>query len=79
MDEEVSKMKREDAARINELVERIISLSDEVLSIANHGDEESQHKIRRALAFAVTELDLEILEPIYSTFPELRPPGMVGL
>jgi hypothetical protein len=73
-------MQREDAAKINDLAEKIVSLSNEILDIAdNHGDEQSREKIRRALAFAVTELDLEIIEPIYQAFPELRPPEMAEI
>ncbi len=73
-------MTKEDAVKINELVENIISLANEVLVITNNrGDEESREKTKRALAFAITELDLEILEPIYQTFPELRPPEMVEI
>ncbi len=73
-------MNREDAVKINELVEKIISLANEVLYIANNrGDAENREKTQRALAFAITELDLEILEPIYQAFPELRPPGMTEI
>ena len=73
-------MNKEDAVKINELVEKIISLANEVLYIANNqGNEESREKTKRALAFAITELDLEILEPIYQTFPELRPSGMTEI
>ncbi len=73
-------MTKEDALKINELVEKIFSLANEVLYISNNqGDKESREKTKRALAFAVTELDLEILEPIYQAFPELRPPEMVEI
>ncbi len=69
-------MTKEDAIKINGLVDKMISLANEVLYIANNqGDKESREKTQRALAFAVTEIDLEILEPIYQAFPELRPPG----
>jgi hypothetical protein len=73
-----STMNKDDAIKINDLVENMISLANQVLYIANNQrDEASREKSKRALAFVVTKLDLEILEPIYQAFPELRPPGMV--
>jgi len=70
-------MNKEDAVKINGLVENIVGLSNEILNVVNRlEDDGSRSKIERALAFAVTELDLEILEPIYDAFPELRPPEM---
>lgn len=73
-------MTKEDAIKINELVDKMVSLANEVLYIANNqGDKESREKTQRALAFAITELDLEILEPIYRAFPELRPPEIAEI
>lgn len=73
-------MTKEDAIKINGLVDNMFSLANEVLYIANNqGDKASREKTQRALAFAITELDLEILEPIYQAFPELRPPGMAEI
>jgi len=74
-------MNKEDAVKINGLVESIVGLSNEILNVVNRLEDDGRRsKIERALAFAVTELDLEILEPIYDTFPELRPPEMeIGL
>ncbi len=70
-------MDKETAVKINELIVKIISRANDVLAIAHHScDKETRAKVERALALAVTELDLEILEPIYKTFPELRPLGM---
>lgn len=70
-------MNRDDAVKINDYVEKIIVLANDVLYIGNNcGDEESRKNIQRILAIVVTELDLEILEPIYKQFPDLRPPEM---
>lgn len=70
-------MNRNDAIKVNDYVDKIIALANDVLHIGNHcGDEESRKNIQRSLAIVVTELDLEILEPIYKQFPDLRPPEM---
>lgn len=70
-------MDREDAVKINELIEKMIALANDVLYIANNcGDDESKKMVQRALGIAITELDLEILETIYKQFPDLRPPDM---
>lgn len=72
-----SNMNRDDAVKVNDYVEKIIELSNEVLYIGNNcGDDESKKNIQRVLAVVVTELDLEILEPIYKKFPDLRPSEM---
>ncbi len=56
-------MKLEDAVKINELVEKMISLANEVLYITNNqSNEERREQTKRALAYAITELDLEILQ-----------------
>ena len=71
-------MNKENAVKINELVEQMFALANEVLYIANNTyGEESRKKVQRALGMAIAEIDLEVLEPIYKQFPELRPPGMV--
>lgn len=70
-------MSKEDAVKINELIEKMIALANDVLYIANNcGDDESKKMVQRALGTAITELDLEILEPIYKQFPGLRPPDL---
>ncbi len=70
-------MTKEDAVKINKLVDNIVAISNQVLEIANNsGDKDSQERVQRALALTVTELGLEILEPIYLAYPELRPPEM---
>lgn len=67
-------MTKDDAVKINELVERIFALSNEILDIAiRSGKEVTRNHIERAVALTVSELDLEVLETIYEEFPELRP------
>ena len=70
-------MNKDDATKVNDYVEKIIELANDILYIGNNsGDEESRKNIQRVLAIAITELDLDILEPIYKQFPDLRPPKM---
>ncbi len=64
--------------------EHICTLADEILdrmqalnSYVNQNCQEAEIKrIRPALAVCVTEIDLEILEPIYREHPELKPPTL---
>lgn len=75
-----SNMNKDDAVKVNDYIEKIIGLANDVLYIGNNcGDGESRKNIQRVLAVVVTELDLEILEPIYKQFPDLRPHEMEEL
>jgi hypothetical protein len=70
-------MDRENAVKINELIEKMIGLANQVLYIANNADdEENKKRVQKALGTAITELDLDVLEPIYKQFPDLRPNGL---
>ncbi|HWR77549.1 MAG TPA: hypothetical protein VN283_10130 [Thiobacillus sp.] len=46
----------------------------DVVNASCEGDTRKQFQL--AIGKAIAELDLEILEPIYQQFPELRPPDM---
>lgn len=73
-------MNRESVEKINEYVEQMIELANDILFVANNsGDDESRKNIQRVLASIVTDLDFDILEPIYKQFPDLRPPEMEEL
>ena len=73
-------MDRNSAEKINEHVEKMIDHANNILFVANNsGDDETRKNIQRVLANVVTDLDLDILEPIYKQFPDLRPPGMEEL
>jgi len=73
-------MDRESAERINEYAEEMIDLANDILLVANAAsDDESRKSIQRVLARVVTDLDLDLLEPIYKSFPDLRPPDMEEL
>ena len=70
-------MDRKCSEKINGYVEKMISLANDILLIGNNSDDyQSRKNIQRVLANVVTDLDLDILEPIYKQFPDLRPPHM---
>jgi phosphoserine phosphatase len=70
-------MDRENAVKINELIEKMIGIANQVMYITNNaGDEENKKRVQKALGTAITELDLDVLEPIYKQFPDLRPDGL---
>lgn len=70
-------MDREVALKINGLIEQMIGIANEILFIANNsGDDGAKKKVQLALGTAIAEIDLEILEPIYKQFPDLRPSEM---
>jgi len=67
-------MKKEDAINMNEHIKSMIHHANHVLYIANNsGNTELKKRVQKVLGSVVTELDFEILEPIYKEFPELRP------
>jgi hypothetical protein len=72
-------MNREIADRINKSVEDIMAIANDILFVLNNNEDENSGKFKRALAVAITEIDLEILEPIYKQFPDLRPPNMLEI
>jgi uncharacterized protein with ATP-grasp and redox domains len=67
-------MKKEEAIKMNEHLSSMIHHANHVLFVANNsGDVELKKKTQEVLGAVVTELDFELLEPIYQEFPELRP------
>ncbi len=67
-------MKKEDAISMDEHLKSMIHHANHVLFIANNsGDAELKKQVQKVLGSVVTELDFEILEPIYKEFPDLRP------
>jgi hypothetical protein len=67
-------MKKQVAEEVSRMVEGIF---EKLLTLNNYVidncEGSQQERIRRALALCITELDLEILEPIYREYPELKP------
>jgi hypothetical protein len=67
-------MNKLDAEKMNRHLESMIEQANHVLLIANNsGDEETKLRTQKVLGAVVTELDFELMEPIYKKFPELRP------
>ncbi len=67
-------MNKQDAQKMNEHLEGMIQHANHVLYVANNsGDEETKQRVQKVLGAVVTDLDFELLEPIYKQFPELRP------
>jgi hypothetical protein len=63
-----------DAKKMNEHLDNMIHHANHVLFIANNSsDVEVKARTQRVLGAVVTELDLELMEPIYKAFPNLRP------
>ena len=71
-------MDRATAEKINALVLVMFEHANEVLFVVNNASAaaEVRKKTQRVLGTVIAELDLEVLEPIYKQFPDLRPPGM---
>ena len=67
-------MKKKVAEDICNIVDEILSQMQAFNNYAVVNCERPQtDRIVRALTLCVTELDLEILEPIYREYPELKP------
>lgn len=67
-------MNESDAKKMNEHLEAMIHHANHVLFIANNsGDAEVKTRTQRVLGAVVTELDFELMEPIYKAFTDLRP------
>jgi hypothetical protein len=70
-------MERSDAEKISLLVNEMFDRINQVLFIVNNSTDVAPRKnTQMALGKVIAELDLEILEPIYKQFPELRPPDI---
>ncbi|ATE59506.1 hypothetical protein CCZ27_05665 [Thauera sinica] len=51
--------------------------ANDVLYIVNNSeDAQFRKKTQQAIGMVVAEMDLELLEPLYKEFPDLRPPEM---
>lgn len=70
-------MNKQDTEEICKHLESMVEHANHVLHIANNsGDEEAKQRVQKVLAAVVTELDFELLEPIYKQYPGLRPAGL---
>jgi len=70
-------MNRSDAEKVNKLVSEMFDRTNQILLVVNNSyDVELRKNARLAIGKVIVELDLEILEPIYKQFPDLRPPEL---
>jgi hypothetical protein len=70
-------MNRSDAEKINTLVSEMFDRVNQVLLVTNNSDDpELRKRTQQIFGMLIAELDLEILEPIYKQFPDLRPIGL---
>lgn len=70
-------MNRADAEKVNALMSELFGRINQILLVVNNsGDVGLRKSTQLALGKVTAELDLEILEPIYKQFPDLRPPEL---
>jgi hypothetical protein len=73
-------MNFEIAQQLDEHLKAIVSHANQVLFIANNaGDDALKKKTQLALGSAITSIDLELWEYVYSQHPSLRPPEMLAV
>jgi hypothetical protein len=71
-------MDHQTAEKIHASVSAIFEQMNEVLYIVNNLNDAAdlRKKTQRVLGTAIADIDLEVLEPIYKQFPDLRPSDM---
>ena len=71
-------MNRATAEKMHALVSAMFEQANELLFVVNNATDAAdvRKKTQRVLGTLIAELDLEVLEPIYKQFPDLRPPDM---
>jgi hypothetical protein len=73
-------MDKSTAIKVAEHFDAMIAHANEVLYLVNNNcSREDRDCYQKVLGTVVTELDLELLEPIYKAFPDLRPKDMEEL
>jgi hypothetical protein len=62
------------AEKIHTAVSKIFEAINETLFIVNNsGDTAVRKTVQKIVGTAIADLDLEVLEPIYKQYPDLRP------
>ncbi len=70
-------MKREIAAQISTLMlEHAAKLDQSIQLVMTNGTEDEVVRYRRAVGKIMGEMLLEIMNPIYSEYPDLKPPRL---
>ncbi len=70
-------MKREIAAQISTLMlEHAAKLDQSIQLVMTNGTEDEVVRYRRAVGKIMGEMLLEIMNPIYSEYPDLKPPQL---
>jgi hypothetical protein len=71
-------MNRNIAVKVTKQAEEVLAKIAELLDIVNGNYVgEEKHRLQKAIGLAIGEIDLEVLEPIYKMFPDLRPDGLI--
>jgi hypothetical protein len=70
-------MDKETAIAVVKHIDALIEAANEALYVVNNqAPVEVRQRFQQVLGTAIAEIDLELLEPIYKRFPELRPPDL---
>jgi hypothetical protein len=70
-------MDKDNAIKVTKHLQAMFDQANEALYIANNGcSKDVRETFQKVLGTAVAEIDLELLEPIYKQFPDLRPDGL---
>lgn len=70
-------MDKDTAVRILRHFDAMLEQGNHVLHVVNNACPENERKrYHEILGTAIANIDLDLLEPIYKQFPDLRPKGM---
>jgi hypothetical protein len=70
-------MDKETTLKVAKHLDAMFKQANEALYLVNNNaPDATRERFQKVLGAAVAEIDLELLEPIYKQFPELRPGGM---
>jgi hypothetical protein len=73
-------MDRQVAETVNAMINAILAKMSEFVAYSdlNSGEENIRRQRKHAIGSCIATLDLEILEPIYREFPDLKPEYLKG-
>ena len=70
-------MDRDIAIRVIAQLEAMFQRGNEALHLVNNfGSIDERKQFQQVLGTTIAEIDIELFEPIYKQFPDLRPEGM---